>query len=358
MVARGISRKVRGISQRDGTVAGSPSVERVQSSPGVFPTSRRLASRLGLTPREPASGLFAARRRRRPALPAVASLAAALLGLAAAGAPAAAAARGANGAAGSRASAPVGGSAAVPAQRTGAAQSAHLPPPAAAEPQDQVFDVTLVPAGAVPRPAPAAAAAAAAAAAVAAVAPQAATERRAAATAAGGDGGGNGGNGGNGARLAGLALALAAGGAAAGALAWRRRRRLRGCGACGATAMRQLDAEAAFAELDMAERTEHLVGDVRYQVWRCAACGATEKRGRTADFPALAASAVAPPIGSAAFLRRAQSGMSILPRSPVAAIAPRPRPAAAILAAPPPPSTAARSAGAEPPPATPGGNPP
>jgi hypothetical protein len=109
---------------------------------------------------------------------------------------------------------------------------------------------------------------------------------------------------------------VAAAGAAAliGRFAWRRRRpRCPGCRA----AMRRLGAEDAFAELDMGERTDHLVGDVRYAVWRCQACGAIEKRGTARDVQGLAAGAVAPPVGSAAFLRRrAQSGLSIWTPTP------------------------------------------
>lgn len=84
--------------------------------------------------------------------------------------------------------------------------------------------------------------------------------------------------------------------------------------------MRRLGREDAFAELDMAERTELLVGDVRYEVWRCQACGAIEKRGTARDVQGLAAAAVAPPVGSAAFLRRrAQSGLSIWTPGPTSA---------------------------------------
>lgn len=107
--------------------------------------------------------------------------------------------------------------------------------------------------------------------------------------------------------------------AAAGVAAWRRRPRR--CAAC-RTAMRRLGREEAFAELDMAERTEHLVGDVRYEVWRCAACGAVEKRGKERDLSAAQARAAAAPVGSAAFLRRrARAGLSIwsppsLPQAP------------------------------------------
>ncbi|HXO27409.1 MAG TPA: hypothetical protein VOA80_08710, partial [Thermoanaerobaculia bacterium] len=97
--------------------------------------------------------------------------------------------------------------------------------------------------------------------------------------------------------------------AAAGVAAWRRRPRR--CGSCRA-AMRRLGREEAFAELDMAERTEQLVGDVRYEVWRCAACGAVEKRGKARDLSSAQAQAAAAPVGSAAFLRRrARAGLSI-----------------------------------------------
>ena len=76
--------------------------------------------------------------------------------------------------------------------------------------------------------------------------------------------------------------------------------------------MRRLGREEAFAELDMAERTEQLVGDVRYEVWRCAACGAVEKRGKARDLSSAQAQAAAAPVGSAAFLRRrARAGLSI-----------------------------------------------
>jgi hypothetical protein len=101
-------------------------------------------------------------------------------------------------------------------------------------------------------------------------------------------------------------MALAA---AAGVAAWRRRPRR--CASCRA-AMRRLGREEAFAELDMAERTEQLVGDVRYEVWRCAACGAVEKHGKARDLSSAQAQAAAAPVGSAAFLRRrAQAGLSI-----------------------------------------------
>jgi hypothetical protein len=96
--------------------------------------------------------------------------------------------------------------------------------------------------------------------------------------------------------------------AAVGVAAWRRRPRR--CASCRA-AMRRLGREEAFAELDMAERTEQLVGDVHYEVWRCPACGAVEKRGKERDLSAAQAAAAAP-VGSAAFLRRrARAGLSI-----------------------------------------------
>jgi len=105
--------------------------------------------------------------------------------------------------------------------------------------------------------------------------------------------------------------------AAAGVAAWRRRRRR--CASC-RTAMRRLGREEAFATLDMAERTEQLVGDVRYEVWSCAACGAVEKHGKARDLSGAQARAVAAPVGSAAFLRRrARAGLSIWsPPSPPA----------------------------------------
>ena len=105
-----------------------------------------------------------------------------------------------------------------------------------------------------------------------------------------------------------LAAAMAVA-AAAGVAAWRRRPRR--CASCRA-AMRRLGREEAFAELDMAERTEQLVGDVRYEVWRCAACGAVEKHGKARDLSSAQAQAAAAPVGSAAFLRRrARAGLSI-----------------------------------------------
>jgi len=105
-----------------------------------------------------------------------------------------------------------------------------------------------------------------------------------------------------------LAAAMAVA-AAAGVAVWRRRPRR--CASCRA-AMRRLGREEAFAELDMAERTEQLVGDVRYEVWRCAACGAVEKHGKVRELTAAQAHAAAAPVGSAAFLRRrARAGLSI-----------------------------------------------
>lgn len=86
--------------------------------------------------------------------------------------------------------------------------------------------------------------------------------------------------------------------------------------------MVRLDREAAFAELDMAERTEHLVGEIRYEVWRCPACGALDKRGSLRRLNAAAARTLTEPVGSAAFLRRrARAGLSIW--SPPATQAPR-----------------------------------
>jgi hypothetical protein len=160
----------------------------------------------------------------------------------------------------------------------------------AAAPRERVLDVTLVSPGtaappeAAPRPGR-----------PAALAPGAAARR-------GGPGSGPRGWGGW------LAATMAVA-AAAGVAAWRRRPRR--CASCRA-AMRRLGREEAFAELDMAERTEQLVGDVRYEVWRCAACGAVEKRGKERDLTAAQARAAAAPVGSAAFLRRrARAGLSI-----------------------------------------------
>jgi hypothetical protein len=120
--------------------------------------------------------------------------------------------------------------------------------------------------------------------------------------------------------------------AAGGLLAWRRRPRR--CASCRA-AMRRLGREAAFAELDMAERTEQLVGEVRYEVWRCTACETVDKRGTARDLSRLNAGAggIGAPVGSAAFLRRrAQSGLSIW-SAPAPAEKPWPRPIAVSPAA-------------------------
>jgi len=157
-------------------------------------------------------------------------------------------------------------------------------------PQERVLDVTLVPPGTAAPPA-----AAPQAGRPPALAPGAAARR---------EGPGSGPLGWRGW----LAVTMAAA-AAAGVVAWRRRP-LR-CASCRA-AMRRLGREEAFAELDMAERTEQLVGDVRYEVWRCAACGAVEKRGKERELSAAQARAAAAPVGSAAFLRRrARAGLSI-----------------------------------------------
>jgi hypothetical protein len=87
--------------------------------------------------------------------------------------------------------------------------------------------------------------------------------------------------------------------------------------------MRRLDEAAAFAELDMAERTEHLVGEVRYRVWRCPSCGAVSKSAAMREVT-TAVAAMGAPVGSAAYLRRqAQSGLSILPPRLPAATSPR-----------------------------------
>jgi len=147
-----------------------------------------------------------------------------------------------------------------------------------------------------------------------------------------------------------LWLALAAVAALlAGRLAWRRRPPR--CGRCGAST-RRLDAGAAFAELDMGERTEHLVGDVRYAVWRCDACGQVEKRGAARDIGGLIANATAPPVGSASFLRRrGQSGLSIWSPPAGGGAAAHRKPLVTFPRAPPP-----RVPAAEPPPAAPAGD--
>ncbi|MBV8202929.1 MAG: hypothetical protein JOZ15_20115 [Acidobacteria bacterium] len=209
------------------------------------------------------------------------------------------------------------------------------PPPAAAgaQPQDRVLDVTFAPAAPVAPVAPATGQRAspqpvsqqpASRRAPAPTAPPppaaAAAVHTAGAARAGAPGSG-------GATGAGLMLWIAAAVlAAAGArLAWRWRPRR--CASCRA-AMRRLGREAAFAELDLAERTEHLVGDVHYEVWRCPACDAVVKQGTARDLSNLKAGAggIGAPVGSAAFLRRrAQSGLSIWP-APAPADKPWPRP--------------------------------
>ena len=207
------------------------------------------------------------------------------------------------------------------------------PPPAAAHPaapetdaRERVLDVTLVPAGAAPR------------------LPAAGREPAAPAAAAGG---------GTSSRRwsfrGGVAAAIVIAGVAVG-LAWRRRHPR--CPSCRGR-LRRLSGEAAFAALDMAERTEQLVGDVRYEVWRCHACGAIDKRGTAQDLKGIEASALAAPVGSAGFLRRrGQSGLSIW--SPPAVrppAAPWPRPGAAAAALPR--QGAARPAIVPPPPPAP-----
>jgi hypothetical protein len=105
-----------------------------------------------------------------------------------------------------------------------------------------------------------------------------------------------------------LALGLVAIGLAVGRLAWRYRPRR--CPRCGER-MRRLEGADAFAELDMAERTDHLIGEVRYRVWRCPSCGAVAKSSATREVSAAVAAATAPPVGSAIYQRRhTQSGLS------------------------------------------------
>ncbi|HEV3459511.1 MAG TPA: hypothetical protein VHG32_23415 [Thermoanaerobaculia bacterium] len=201
--------------------------------------------------------------------------------------------------------------AAAVARPPAALAAAADPAPA---PKERVLDVTFFPAGPAstqpasrralvpatpPRPPaiPATAGAPAPAARIAGAAPAGRAENASSRAAAGG------------ALLAGIAVAVVA--VAGARLAWRRRPRR--CSSCH-TAMRLLAREAAFAELDMAERTEHLVGDVHYEVWRCDGCGAIGKRGAARDLSRLktGAGGLAAPVGSAAFLRRrAQSGLSI-----------------------------------------------
>src|SRR5579863_401000 len=199
---------------------------------------------------------------------------------------------------------PAAGAAPPPARASAAA-----PAPAEPSPQVQMLDVTLVPAGSAPRPV--------------AVPPTALP-----APLSGALTGATGSSPAASPGWLGWSIVAIAAGALAG-LAWRRRRRR--CPGCRA-AMRRLDREAAFAELDMAERTEHLVGDVVYQVWHCDACGRIEKVGTANELTGSAARSLAAPVGSAAFLRRrAQAGLSIwspppllqqpLPRSTVVAAA-------------------------------------
>ncbi len=187
--------------------------------------------------------------------------------------------------------------------------TAAAPAPAEPTPDAQMLNVTLVPAGAAPRPVAGPPTALPAPRSGARTGPAGSTPAASP-------------------RWIGWGLPAIAAGALAG-LAWRRRRRR--CPGCRA-AMRRLDREAAFAELDMAERTEHLVGDVVYQVWCCDACGQVEKVGTANELTGAAAKSLAAPVGSAAFLRRrAQAGLSIwspppllqqpLPRSPMVAAA-------------------------------------
>jgi hypothetical protein len=191
--------------------------------------------------------------------------------------------------------------AAVLAWPPAACASASAAPRAGADsgPQERVLDVTLVS----PRAATQPAAAAGQPRQPPALAPGAAAR--------------HGGQGSGPLAWRGWLAAAAAALAAAGVAAWRRRPRR--CASC-RSAMRRLDREEAFATLDMAERTEQLVGDVRYEVWSCAACGAVEKRGRARDLSGAQARAAAAPVGSAAFLRRrARAGLSIWsPPSPPA----------------------------------------
>ncbi|HVT56799.1 MAG TPA: hypothetical protein VHR45_00220 [Thermoanaerobaculia bacterium] len=80
----------------------------------------------------------------------------------------------------------------------------------------------------------------------------------------------------------------------AGRLVLRLRRQLPlPCPDCGQKMVR-LDREAAFAQLDVRERTEQLVGDVLYEVWRCRGCGRVDKRGRAHELAAAARVATPP----------------------------------------------------------------
>jgi hypothetical protein len=86
---------------------------------------------------------------------------------------------------------------------------------------------------------------------------------------------------------------------------WRLRPRR--CPECRA-GMKRLDREATFAQLDAGERTEQLVGDVRYEVWRCPACQHVVKTGNArGDLGASAA-----PVGSAGHRRAVgRTGLSL-----------------------------------------------
>jgi hypothetical protein len=85
-----------------------------------------------------------------------------------------------------------------------------------------------------------------------------------------------------------------------GRIAWRRRR-LR-CLRCRAR-MERLARVDAFAHLDLAERTEQLIGEVHHEVWRCPGCGEIAKRAKERPLPE-AARGIAPPVGSAAHRHR------------------------------------------------------
>jgi hypothetical protein len=206
----------------------------------------------------------------------------------------------ATGAAGAAGAASTAGAAGATHPAAGAAAS---PAPAGQDAQERVLDVTLVPPQS-GHSTPASAGRPAAGAPLQDVSPQAPAARRQATAAR---------------RLSPaarsspglpLAVALLIAAAAAGRIAWRRRPRR--CTECGAV-MRRLDGAAAFAELDMAERTDHLVGEVRYKVWRCGSCGAVTKSAATREVTTAVAAAGAP-VGSATYLRRqAQSGLSIMP---------------------------------------------
>ena len=88
-------------------------------------------------------------------------------------------------------------------------------------------------------------------------------------------------------------------------------RRPRPCEICGGSLSR-LDRIAAFAELNPAERTEQLVGDVRYEVSLCTACGAVSKRATARSMP----SRLAAPTGSAMHRReRSRGGLSLFTES-------------------------------------------